>query len=556
MPWRSALLICLILAASSRAQSGADDKYFFASQEALLKKHQLPTSGAALLKFFQERTPTKEQIAQFQELALQLNAEGYGDRLKAANHLGKQGSKVKWLLMDLVRDSATTMEARRRAEVCLRQIHDEDESALANAAAALIARDKPAGAAPILLSYLPYASDDAILEGLQRALNAVAVVKKEPHPAVLAALKDAHAGKRAAAAEALIRAGGLAHKPAVMPLVEDKNPQVRWQVVRALVEARDKEAVPKLIELFDDVRNERLWQLEDLLSRVAGDKAPGVYVDNVNSPDKVQKAWTDWWDKNQNTLSLAKFGEAPQLHGYTLVTQMVPGAGLNGKIIELRPNKEVHFEIAGLRYPLDAQIIGRDRILIAEYFSRRVTERDFKGNILWEKPADMPIACQRLPNGHTFIGTRRQLMVVDRAGKEVVNYFHPTTSISAATRLRDGQMALVNAAGTCVVLDAQGREVKQFHVGQVYSMGGNLDVLAGGRLLVPLYRENRIVDVDLEGKVHAQVSLQYPVSAVRLPNGNTLAVSQTDQRVIELDPQGREVWACQVEGRPWRARKR
>jgi hypothetical protein len=147
----------------------------------------------------------------------------------------------------------------------------------------------------------------------------------------------------------------------------------------------------------------------------------------------------------------------------------------------------------------------------------------------------MPIACQRLPNGHTFIATRRQVMVVDRAGKEVVNYFHPTTSVSAATRLRDGQMALVNAAGTCVIVDPQGREVKQFHVGQVYSMGGNIDVLPGGRLLVPLYRENRIVEVDLEGKVHGQVSLQC---------------------VIELDAQGREVWSCQVEGRPWRARKR
>ena len=145
MWWRSALMTCLIVTALVRAQSGADDKYFLATQEALLKKHKLPTSGAALLKFFQERTPTKEQIAEFEDLARQLNAQGYGERLKAANHLGKQGSKVKWLLLELCRDGATTMEVRRRAEVCLRQIHDADEVALANAAAALIARDAGLG---------------------------------------------------------------------------------------------------------------------------------------------------------------------------------------------------------------------------------------------------------------------------------------------------------------------------------------------------------------------------------------------------------------------------
>jgi hypothetical protein len=47
-----------------------------------------------------------------------------------------------------------------------------------------------------------------------------------------------------------------------------------------------------------------------------------------------------------------------------------------------------------------------------------------------------------------------------------------------------------------------------------------------------------------------------PTSAVRLPNGHTLVVSMMQQRIVEIDRQGQEVWSYRTEGRPWRARRR
>jgi hypothetical protein len=168
----------------------------------------------------------------------------------------------------------------------------------------------------------------------------------------------------------------------------------------------------------------------------------------------------------------------------------------------------------------------------------------------------MPIGCQRLSDGNTFIATRRQLLVVEPSGKEVLNYVHQNTSIAAATRLRDGRMVVVSTGGQLTWLDAMGKPSRSFQVGAIYTMGGNIDVLPGDRILVPEFRANRVVEYDAEGKPRWQANAVRPTSAVRLPNGNTLVVSMTSQQVVELSRDGREVWKHQTDGRPWRARRR
>jgi hypothetical protein len=205
---------------------------------------------------------------------------------------------------------------------------------------------------------------------------------------------------------------------------------------------------------------------------------------------------------------------------------------------------------------MDAQVIGPDRVLIAEYLARQVTERDFKGNVLWQHQVDLPIACQRLPDGRTFIATRRQLLIVDRQGKEVFTYSHPNTTISAARMLPGGHFALLGSGGVYERLDASGKTVKTFTVGSIYPVGGNLDVLPNGRILVPQYRDNKVVEYSADGQAVWSVAAPLPISAVRLPNGNTLVVCMQQQRVVELTHDGREVWSYQTDGRPWRARRR
>jgi len=94
------------------------------------------------------------------------------------------------------------------------------------------------------------------------------------------------------------------------------------------------------------------------------------------------------------------FQKTPEA-GHVVLT--CSGTGVkNAKIFELGPDKEVVWQIDGLRYPVDVQVLGKNRVLIAEYLGRRVTERDLKGTSL-DRAVPLPIACQRLPGGLTLL---------------------------------------------------------------------------------------------------------------------------------------------------------
>ncbi|MBV9125218.1 MAG: hypothetical protein JO112_17825, partial [Planctomycetes bacterium] len=108
--------------------------------------------------------------------------------------------------------------------------------------------------------------------------------------------------------------------------------------------------------------------------------------------------------------------------------------------------------------------------------------------------------------------------------------------------------------GIFVRLDAQGKEVKSFPVGQ--SNLGGFDILANGHLLVPQYPHGKIVEFDANGKSVAEINLPLPTAAFGLPNGHILTASQNNPSVLELDRHGKKVWEYQTEGRPWQVKRR
>lgn len=547
--WNSIILVgSLVCFASAQAPQPELDK-------GILSKHDLATDDAGLVRFFRERTLGPEQVAALKAKLRELGSPKFDVRAHAAAELVKAGLNAKGLLLEVVQNPAADLEVARRAELCLRRIGQGHEVELAQAAARLLKQRKPPGAVAALLEYLPFAGDPQILPAVQEALNSLATHDLAAWGLLRQAVRDPHAGKRIAAGVALIRAGGLENKDDMQALLKDPSANVRLPVTMALVEARDKNAVPLLIERLADAPAEQLWQVSDLLERIAGDKAPAVYPSAKTPPAQVRDAWQKWWAANAATVDLAKLTDAPPYLGYTLVSMM--GAKPNGgaRVIELRPNREPHWEIDNLTYPLDARVIGPNKVLIAEYLGRRVTERTFKGEILWEMSINMPIACQRLPGGETFIAARNQLLVVDADKKTTFSHIHQNGSISAAFRLRDGQTVFVASTGQCHWLDPKGNELKSFQVGYIYPMGGNLEVLPNRHLLVALYRDAKVAEFDGDGKIVSQLSVQAPVSATRLPNGNTL-VSTMTQQVLELDRDGQVAWTYRTDGRALRARGR
>jgi hypothetical protein len=513
----------------------------------------LPKDGPGLVEFFRKRIPSPADRKKIRALIERLGDDEFQVREQALEDLAELGLIAVPLLQNALQDSDT--EVVERAKAVLARIEKHNSPALLSRAAELLAKKKPAGGARVLLDYYPNARDDTVAEAVQAALAALAVREGKAEPVLLKALEDKDAAKRAAAAVALVKGGPAALRKGLRKLLQDKELAVRLPVALAFVGVKEKDAVPVLIGLVGKVPKEKEYLIDDLLYRLAGDQVPKEVEEKDATAEEVRTAWAGWWRKHGAKLDLAKIDSSHALLGYTLV--VLQGNRINtGSVLELDRAGKVRWEITGLRNPRDAQVVGRDRVLIVEYSSRRVTERNFKGEILWEKAVSLPLACQRLPNGNTFIVSRRGLLEVDRKGHQVFSHIFRQGSIGSARKLRDGQMVVLTTAGTCVRLDKKGKMVKSFQTNYLYSLGSNFDVLANGHILVPDYRGQRVVEYDADGKEVWQAPVKLPSAAQRLPNGNTLVASMSTQEVIELNRKGKEVWKHKLNGRPLLVRRR
>jgi HEAT repeat protein/outer membrane protein assembly factor BamB len=532
------------------AETDTDLKY----AEKALQEAKIQTDGPSLLQYFRARTLSEADKAKLAGIVRQLGSRSYKVRAKASRDLLIAGRAAIPFLRPALHDP--DVEIVRRAEELLRRIESGSDAALATAAAQLVAARKPDGATRVLLAFLPFADDDMVQEALWNALAAVGLKNGKPSQALLAAAQDKEATLRAAAAFVLGRAGAD-HRPMVRRLLKDTDVQVRYQAASALVEAGDKTGVDTLIAFLGDGPKETAWQAEDILCRLAGDDAPASPETNdAAGRQKWQKGWEAWWQKNGGQIDLAKLNLRQALRGLTIVVEH-DGAGKDsqGRIWARGRDGKVRWELnSGMGGPLDVHLLPGKRLLVGEYMGHRVTERELDTNkILWEKKVTSSVvACQRLPNGNTFIASFNQLLEVTRDGKTVLD-IPRTTTIYYAQKLRNGHILYADSVNKIGELDEKGKELWSANVPG--SAWGGLDRLPNGHYLVCLYGGGKVVEVDNTGKVFWQQNAPSPTRARRLPNGHTVIGCSEGRMVVEYDRNGRELWSHKTQGRVWCVRR-
>jgi hypothetical protein len=534
------LAASLGLGAVARADTPAQRA---AADERVLKDAGLKTDPEALLQIFRQRTLNVEEKAKVDELIEQLGATGFKAREQATAALVARGPVVLDLLQGALK--STDPEVVRRAELCIQKIKKKDLAPqVLPAAARLVVHTRPPHAVEVLLAYVPFAENDGISEEVRSGLAALAVQGGKSDPALVAALADKSAVLRAAAGEAL--AAVPAQKAAVHKLLQDADAEVRMRVAAALVLNKDREAVRVLIDTIPELPQGKAWRAEDLLYRLAeGTTAPTAAVgSDAASRRKCRDAWLTWWKANEGKVDLAKLSQRPALLGYTLLVMLD-----ENRIIEVGPDQKIRWEINNLELPLDVQPLDNDHVLVAEYKAGRVTERNHKGDVLWQRRVFGPLMAQRLRNGNTFIATDQQVFEVDRAGSEVYRFgLPPGERIMKAVKLDSGEIMCLTTESRVVRLNTSGKEVHSFAVNLNQKLfGGRLYVQPTGRVLVPHNAENKVIEYDAQGKVVWEANVDSPIAAVRLANGHTLVTSMAQLRAVELDRAGHEVWQYRAE---------
>jgi hypothetical protein len=539
------LLWALSLPPIALALPPANDESIQADEK-LLKDAKLDTDGPALLAFFRQRTLTDADRKQLVALVGRLGSDRFAEREEASRQLIARGTSALPFLREAIQSADA--EVARRAQECVEQIEAGPGSALPMAAARLLARRKPDGAVAALLAYVPYADDETVEEEI---LTALLTLTPDGAPAapLTAALADSQPARRAAAAGVVGRKGDKAQREAVRKLLADKDAKVRLRAARGLVGAGEREAVPTLVDLLGEGPLPMAWGAEEMLYRLAGDKGPAVSIGGgeAEARRKCRDAWAAWWKENGPKVDLARAEEVERLLGLTL------GIEFNtGHVWECGPDGRVRWEFTKLAGPMEAQVLPGGRVLIAESNNHLVSERDLKGNILWQKKldGDQPTGCQRLANGNTFVSTYSSAMEFAPDGTRVYHLKIPGSN--AIRKHRIGHVVYATD-DEIVEVDTAGARIRSVPLPKE-SMWVGIEDLPGGRFLLANSSSGRVIEVDPSGKIVWESKVPGACGVARLPNGHTLVA--TVNRVVELDRTGKEVWERRSDGYVRRVHRR
>jgi hypothetical protein len=515
----------------------------------LLRTSKVGLEGLALLEFVRKRTPSEDKHQLIAALIQQMGDEEYEVRARANKALIDLGPVARPQLRQALADR--DLEISHRAEQALELIPREEDNLLAAAVLRQLGRTRPDGVVEALLDYLPGIEEVEVIDVLGRVLRKAAVENGRPHPLVLRAAADRSPLKRALAGEVLCWAGSE-QRGLVRKLLRDPEGSVRLRVALSLFEARDREAIPALIGQLTAVPREERLLVEDRLVLVAGETAPPDPGSETEEARRGhQLAWERWWKEKGATLDLTRIDLTPRFNNYTLVCWQERTT--NGKVQEFDRAGRLRWEINNLRCPVSAQVVAPNRLLVCEYRGA-VSERNFKGEILWQKDTSFPLSAQRMANGNTMVFTRSRIEELDRNGKEVFGLNRP--GISAGQVDAAGHFHLITGAGQYERIDRTGRVLKSFSIGPFTSLYASFQVLPGGHILVPHYVQSRVAEYDEDGKVVWEASVSRPNSVQRLPGGNTLVGCRMLRRVVEVDRTGKEVRAQMVDGQVLFAQKR
>ena len=523
-----------------------------------------------LLNYLRQRTLSDVDLSRIQAVIKRLGADDFEERLKAAREVERFGPAAVGPLRTAA-ESDPDYEIQYRAGECLKRMEKVPHAAVAAAVVRELSKSKPPGTAAALLAFLPLADNESVADAIRSTLTAVAVRDGKAEPALMAALTDAAPVRRSAAAIALVTGGPAADRvriPEAYPAVVraaaiEKDVETRFQMIYALLTvAREKQVVAGLIELIPDLARGRLWQVEDYLLQLAGKDAPKATLGKSReSLEKARDAWKAWWDRAGSGIDLAAFAYTPRIAGKTVLVLMDFRFGSAGMVVELGPDMKERWKITGLSSPMDAQFFPDGTLAIAEHNSNRVTIRDTAGRILStrsigggnNRAVGNPQQVQVLNNGNLLVVCRNLILEFKKdKDEEVMRYVRNQYDITSARRLANGQTIVLFQNGAnpqnplhTAFLDEKGKEIpdKKLKTGMPYYQA-HIDSPSADRVIIT--ELNQVVEYDLkDGKSVWSKAVNQPRSVQRLPNGNTLIVDAGSNRLVEVTPDGEEVWSYQ-----------
>ncbi|MFM7539750.1 MAG: PQQ-binding-like beta-propeller repeat protein [Planctomycetota bacterium] len=305
----------------------------------------------------------------------------------------------------------------------------------------------------------------------------------------------------------------------------------------AKVRAGDASALPGLIGALEAEPEPFRIRVLEYLYRLADDDAPAEpWSADAGERAAAKEAWLQWAGR------FAKSGKPsipgpPAFRDRTLVVLLDLG-----QVAMLDSSDKPLWSIRRVDFPLDAEPLPGNRVLLAENKANRVVIRSRTGAVLWEHAVDSPLVAQSVEEDRVFVASRTELFEVDRSGRRVRSWSRPDDeTYMRAMRLPDGGLAVVTFRQRFVQMDQAGLVIRAFPV-MVTTSGGRIDVAPDGRVLVPMMTQDRVVEYSGNGDMVRSFLVTEPIVAQRLPSGHVMVTSMDERMAVEFDATGRRIW--------------
>ncbi len=403
----------------------------------------------------------------------------------------------------------------------------------------LITLVRPGNAIETILEYIPSCHEENIQELLAEFLALYLVDQNTIPPALITASTSIIEETRTFAGRVLAQSSNAEAQKICATLLSDSSIKVQFEVARELIKNQNKAAIPVLIELMSKVPREKAETIDQFLRVIAKDKSP----ESKNDAKADSAAWNTWWQKEGGQLVLTPGAKNQEPLKNFLVVESFNQEKKSGRVFLVNPSGKILWEIANLSNPIDAVQLPNNKILITEQGANRITERDLKGNISWEKSATNPFLSQRLPNGNIFIASRNKIVEVTRNGNEIFSFSYPNETILAACKTRTNEYALLSYNGAFLKLDSKGNEVSKSRIPFPTNFGINGGAITqNDRVLVSIPTVNKIMEFDFTGKPTWEATITTPGIPAKLSTGNVVAPSLNGSKIVEIRMDGKIIY--------------
>jgi len=209
------------------------------------------------------------------------------------------------------------------------------------------------------------------------------------------------------------------------------------------------------------------------------------------------------------------------------------------------------FIVAFLAQSVGAQKMEKHQFACTDYTQGMVFIISAEGKPIWQYPAENCNDLWVLPNGNLLFNTGKGVKEVTRDKKVVFNY-ESKSEIYACQRLPNGNTFIGECnTGFLLEVSPNGQIAKKIKLLPDSVIGDhafmrNARKLENGNYLVAHYGLDKVCEYDSIGKIVREIPVKGgPHSVIRLPNGNTLIACSDhngEPRIVEIDQSGAEVW--------------